>query len=73
MTEHKLNIPEHDYQALVKTCRSVLGIREGHTKRFLQDYLQQKYDDLVAGGEDSGDIQLQLPTPEILIKWIKSK
>ena len=73
MREMKIQIPENDYQILIKSLRSTLRIRPSQTEKFLQQYLQEKYDEIVANGEDSGDITLQLPTPDMLIKWIKEK
>lgn len=73
MREMKVQIPENDYQILTKSLRSTLRIRPSQTEKFLQQYLQEKYEELVVNGEDSGDITLQLPTPDMLIKWIKGE
>lgn len=73
MREMRIQIPENDYQILTKSLRSTLRIRPSQTEKFLRQYLQEKYDEFVANGEDSGDVTLQLPTPDMLIKWIKEK
>lgn len=73
MPEMKITIPERDYQVLTKTLRDVLRIRPKQTEKFLEQYLQEQYNELVESGEDAGDVVLQMPTPQILIKWIKEK
>jgi len=73
MSEAKIQIAELDYQILIKTLKEALGFRPKQTEKFLQLYMQSQYDELVRRGEDFGDVTLQCPTPEILIKWIKEK
>lgn len=73
MTKLDIAITEQDYKILVDSLKNVLGIRPSQTLKFLEVYMQSQYNDLVSAGEDGGDITLQLPTPDKLIKWIKEK
>lgn len=73
MTKLDIAITEQDYKILVDSLRNVLGLRPTQTMKFLEKFMQAEYDKLSEAGEDGGDITLQLPTPDKLIKWIKEE
>ena len=71
MEKIRIELPENDLKILTKILKDNLRLRPSQTKKFVEQYIQEQYNKLVAEGKDGGKVEIRCPTPDEMLKWLK--